>query len=122
MRKKLIVGAVLLSVGCASGGGVVPFNGVYEDAIATAQDRLAAAQAAGADSLAIEAMQAARQNIAAAQVEKRNNNSNRATLKARLAQADATYARIQSERVMSERAQAQSRAALAALPPSGGAQ
>jgi hypothetical protein len=48
-----------------------------------------------------------------------NHDNNRAALNARLAEADARYARAQAERVKAERDRDRAKAALAALPTGG---
>ncbi|MFN2400715.1 MAG: hypothetical protein ABR543_19080 [Gemmatimonadaceae bacterium] len=122
MRIVRAIGAAMIMAGCASGGGsIFPEAGEPNAAIANAQRLIAEAQQAGADSLAREALATAQQNVAAAQTELRNNNNDRAALKAREAAADATFAREQARRVLADREQARARGALDALPPNGGA-
>jgi hypothetical protein len=77
------------------------------------------ARAAGADSLAAEPLQSAQANLAVARDSERQGQRARAAFKARIAQADATYARALAERVAAERRRTQEQAALAAANPGG---
>jgi hypothetical protein len=80
---------------------------------------MAEAQAAGADTLATDIMVSAKAHWQLAQNALANHDNNRAALNARLAEADARYARVQAERVKAERDRDRAKAALAALPTGG---
>jgi hypothetical protein len=109
----------LIAAGCASGGRFPQQTGDPRAEIATAERLVGAAQQAGADSLAPQALALARQQLAAAQADVIANENDRAAFKARLAAADATYARAAAERAKAERARASAQAALQQSPPQG---
>ena len=87
--------------------------------ITTAVQAIDSARAAGADSLAAEPLQSAQANLAVARDADRQGRRDRAAFKARIAQADAIYARALAERVRAERRRAQEQAALAAAGTGG---
>src|SRR5215204_2458527 len=64
MRNMRVFALALFSAGCASAGGVFPEAGDGASAIANAERQIAAAQQAGADSLAAEVLNSARQHVA----------------------------------------------------------
>lgn len=109
--------AVLVVAGCAS----VQYPGVPDAAVevSLAAQAVDSARTAGADSLAAEALQSAQANLAVARDSERQGNRNRAAFKARIAQADAVYARAAAERAAAERRRAQEQAALSAARPGG---
>ena len=112
----------MIAVAAACGGAHLPSIGVEPDpALAEAARLISDAQLAGADTLAVDAYNSARQNLAAATADRRKNDKNRAALKARQASADAIYARAEAERVRADRARSDAQRALSALPPAGGA-
>ncbi|MDQ6830178.1 MAG: DUF4398 domain-containing protein [Gemmatimonadota bacterium] len=121
MNKAQAVGLVLVLAACASTGGPLPYSGEASTTFLDAQRRIADAKAAGADTLASEAMVSAQAHFQLAQTAMTNKDDNRTALNARLAAADAAFARAQAERVKAQRAHDRAAAALAALPP-GGAQ
>ncbi len=121
MRNVQAVALLLVLAACASTGGPLPYSGEAGTTYIDAQRRIEDAKAAGADSLASDAMVSARAHLQLAQTAMTNKDDNRTALNARLAAADATYARAQAERVKAERVRDRAAAALAALPP-GGAQ
>ena len=120
-RLALAALAAALWTGCATGGAasIFPEAGDPDAAIANAEREIAAAQQAGADSLAGEIMASARQNLTAARMQLQARDRGRAALSAQQAVADALYARERTRRLAAERQQAQAQAALQALPPQG---
>jgi hypothetical protein len=111
--------ALIATAACS--GSRLPSIGVEPDpALAEASRLITEAQAAGADTLAVDAYNSAKQNLAAATADRRKNDKNRAALKARQAAADATYARAEADRVRADRARSDAQRALSALPPAGG--
>ncbi|MEP6689621.1 MAG: DUF4398 domain-containing protein [Gemmatimonadaceae bacterium] len=119
MKIARAVALVLALTACASVGGVVPYSGDPGTTFADAAARVTEAQAAGADSLAMEHMTSARANLKLAEAATTERNANRAALLARMAGAEAQLARVQAERVRAERDRDHAQAALAALPPGG---
>jgi len=92
------------TIGCATSSHAFPSTpGDPRTAIGRATSAIDAAASAGADTLAADAMRAARQHLADAQIELRDKHNDRAGLRARQAVADALYAKAQAERVMAER-------------------
>ena len=87
--------------------------------ISVAAQAIDSARAAGADSLAAEPLQSAQANLAVARDSERQGRRDRAAFKARLAQADATYARALADRVRAERRRAEEQAALGAAGTGG---
>ena len=87
--------------------------------IAAAAAAIDSARAAGADSLASEPLQSAQSNLAVARDSERQGQRNRAAFKARIAQADAVYARAAAERAAAERRRTEEQTALGA-PGTGG--
>lgn len=119
----LLAFAALVTVGCASGGGsIFPEAGDANAAISNAEQQINQAVAAGADSLASDALASARQNLATARSMNTSSTRDRAALAGRRAAADAIYAQERAKQLMAERMQAQAKASLDALPPNGGAQ
>lgn len=110
---------VVVVAGCA---GVqypdVPDAGPEISAAAAAMD---SARSAGADSLATDALQAALSQLAVARDAERQGNRHRAAFIARLARADAAYARAAAEQAAAERRRAQEQSALTGSG-TGGAQ
>ena len=127
MRRTCVLGLGALLAGCASAGGF-PETRDPSRAISAAQEQIALAEEAGADSLAPDALGSARRNLQAAVALRRgrervtDENARRAAVIAEEAEADAIYAKAQADRVRTERERSQAQAALAALPPRGGAQ
>ena len=76
------------------------------------------AAAAGADSLAPELMKSARLHYEDAQVERRGNHRDRAPMTAKLAAADAIYAKALAQCILAERTLATEQAQLAGVPVS----
>jgi hypothetical protein len=126
--------AAATTIACATSSHSFPSTpGDLRTVIGRATTAIDAAASAGADTLAAEAMRAARQHLADAQIELRDKHHERAGLRARQATADALYAKAQAERVMAERARdaeqtqleripavpASSSPKTAAAPPSG---
>ena len=108
---------VLVAAGCAS----VQYPSVPDSTpdITSAAQAIDSARTAGADSLAAEPLRSAQENLAIARDSERQGNRNRAAFKARLAQADAIYARAAAELAAAERRRAQEQAALGAANPGG---
>ena len=120
MHVSRLLALALVAGGCASaGGGIFPEAGEPVAAVARAEALIQDAVRAGADSLAAEAIAAARRNVTESQVAQRGHDANRAALFAREAQADATYAKAAAERAKADRARTDAEAALKALPPGG---
>jgi hypothetical protein len=119
LARTTTVFALIATAAC--GGSHLPSIGIEPDpALAEASRLITEAQQAGADTLAADAYNSARQNLAAATADRRKNDKNRAALKARQAAADATYARAEADRVRADRARADAQRALSTLPPTGG--
>ena len=114
----LALAAALAAGGCASAGGI-PEAGDAGAAIPRAEVLIQEAERAGADSLAAEALGSARQNLNEARAARDSRDNNRAALRARQAQADATYAKEAAERTRAERDRAAAEAGLRQLPPGG---
>ena len=111
--------AAVAVAGCASVQYPASTDATPE--ISMAAVAIDSARAVGADSLASEPLQSAVANLVIARDSERQGKRGRAAFKARVAQADATYARALAERVAAERRRAQEQAALAAAR-SGGTQ
>lgn len=118
-RFAILLGACALGA-CASAGGF-PKGSDPAAAIRLAERLIADAQAAGADSLASAQLADARRHLGLAQGEQVARKSDRATLHARSAQADARYAKSVALQKAAERSQTEAQSALQALPPNGGA-
>src|ERR1700722_16303154 len=106
---------------CASagggGGGAFPTPmGDPANVIAHANAMIEKASVAGADTLARDVMASARQQVADAQIELRDKHTARASLRAREAVADATYAKALAARIMAERSRSAEEALLQQLP------
>lgn len=114
------LGAAAALSACASGGGPFPSSGDPTAPIANASRLIGEAQQAGADSVAPEAMAAARQALADAQVLVRRRSSDRAAVRGREAAAEAAYAKAAAQRAVAEREHGRAKAALDSL--SGGSQ
>jgi hypothetical protein len=118
MRNMRVFALALFSAGCASAGGVFPEAGDGASALANAERQIAAAQQAGADSLAAEVLNWARQHVAVGKT-MQGRDDDRAAMHGRQAVADATYARALAARTAAERQQAAAAASLNALPRGG---
>ena len=114
----LALAAALAAGGCASAGGF-PEAGDASAAIPRAEVLIQEAERAGADSLAGEALTSARQNLAAARSARDGRDNSRAALRARQAQADATYAKEAADRARAERDRTAAEAAMRQLTPGG---
>lgn len=79
------------------------------------------AQAAGADSLAGDALMKARKTLGEAQERQRARENDRAAILARMATGEAEYARALAERELAHRARTDALKAMEAVPPSRGA-
>jgi hypothetical protein len=105
------------TIGCATSSHAFPSTpGDLRTTIGRATAAIDNAASAGADTLAADAMRAARQHLADAQIELRDKHSDRAGLRARQAVADALYAKAQAERVLAERARAAEETQLEQIP------
>lgn len=113
-------GAVLASAvlaACASSGGAFPAPiGDPGNVVTHANAMIEEASVAGADTLARDVMASARQHVADAQIELRDKHTARASLRAREAVADATYAKALADRIMAERSRSAEEALLQQLP------
>ncbi len=122
MIRWVAVASLVVAAGCASAGrfpadlGSTPSDA--QMAIGDAERQIAAAANAGGDSLAVEAMTAARAHLAQAR-ESEDKSERLAVLRARQATADAVYAKAVAERVLAERARVRARSAVDALGPGG---
>lgn len=122
MIRWVAAASLVVVAGCASAGrfpadlGNTPNDA--RTAIGDAERQIAAAANAGGDSLAVEAMSAARSHLALAR-ESEDKSERLAVLRARQATADAIYAKAVAERVLAERARVRARSALDALGPGG---
>ena len=120
MRVWRVVGLVLVG-GCAMKPAypstIAP--GVELDRAAKA---MLAAQAAGADSLAGDALTKARKTLSDAQERQRAQDNDRAAILARMATGEAEYARALAERERAQRALAEAQKARESVPPSGAQQ
>jgi len=120
MRSMRMFALALVFAGCASaGGGIFPEAGDAGAAISNADRLITDAQQAGADSLVAEAMTSARQHLAEARTQQQNRDDDRAAMHARMAAADATYARAAVNRALADRRRAAAQTALNALPRGG---
>jgi hypothetical protein len=120
MRNMRMFALVLVFSGCASaGGGIFPEAGDAGAAITNADRLIGEAQQVGADSLASEAIASARQHLAEARAQQQNRDEERAAMHARMAAADATYARAAANRAVADRRKAAAQTALNSLPHGG---
>jgi hypothetical protein len=107
----------LLGACASAGGGAFPTPiGDPGNVVAHANTLIEEASVAGADTLAREVMASARQHVADAQIELRDKHTARASLRAREAIADATYAKALADRIMAERSRSAEEALLQQLP------
>jgi hypothetical protein len=112
-----LLAALLVMGACATGRQTFPTHpSDAPAAIQRATALIADAAAAGADSLAAEPMNAARQHLANAQAERQGPHRDRAPMSARQAAADAVYAKALAQCVTAERTLAAEEKALAAVP------
>jgi hypothetical protein len=112
----LILESAVLAA-CASSGAAFPAPiGDPGNVIVHATAIIEEASVAGADTLARDVMASARQHVADAQIELRDKHTERASLRAREAVADATYAKALADRIMAERSRAAEEALLQQLP------
>jgi hypothetical protein len=118
MRHRGWIVGVLVFTACARGRAYM--NDVNTTpTIAEAARLIGDAEQAGADSLANEALRAARLALESARAFEQGGRRARAQVEALRAQAEARYARAIAERALAEREQVRAREALAALPPGG---
>jgi hypothetical protein len=103
------------ALGACASSGSFPTTGDPNASLHTAERAVSDAQAAGADSLAADVMTEARQNLASAQEYMKNGKTDHAAIRARVATADATYARAAAQRASAERERAAAEAALNAV-------
>gem|GEM_PF-3803030 len=101
---------------CASSGAFPAPIGDPGNVVAHANAMIEEASVAGADTLARDVMASARQHVADAQIELRDKHTARASLRAREAVADATYAKALADRIMAERSRSAEEALLQQLP------
>jgi hypothetical protein len=112
----LAVASAMLAA-CASSGSAFPAPiGNPATVVAHANAMIEEASVAGADTLARDVMASARQHVADAQIELRDKHTARASLRAREAVADATYAKAVADRIMAERSRSAEEALLQQLP------
>lgn len=111
--------AVALVAGaCATAPGY-PTTAAPGPEIDRATRALADAQAAGADSLAADALAQARKTLDEARQKQQGRESDRAAIIARRAMFEASYARALAERELAQRARAEAQRAIESVPPGG---
>ena len=118
MRRLLAPLTLAGAIACAS-AGAAPLGDPTDD-LRTAQQMIAAAEQAGADSVGSAAAQldAARAALAEANAST-SRDQNWASLKARDAASKAAYARALAEKARSEKARDEARTAVDQVPPGG---
>jgi len=111
-----LIAASAVLAACASSGAAFPTPiGNPGNVVAHANAMIEEASVAGADTLARDVMASARQHVADAQIELRDKHTARASLRAREAVADATYAKALADRIMAERSRSAEEALLQQL-------
>jgi hypothetical protein len=103
---RLVTAAFFVTAACASAGGYPSTVGDAGTNISRAKTVIDDASKAGADSLAPDALQSAKAHLAEADAAQKSGAKDKAAMAARLAVADASYARAVAQRVMAERARA----------------
>jgi len=112
-----VVATGLLGACASAGGAAFPTPmGDPANVVAHANVMIEEASVAGADTLARDVMASARQHVADSQIELRDKHTARASLRAREAVADATYAKALADRIMAERSRSAEEALLQQLP------
>ncbi|HUF27645.1 MAG TPA: DUF4398 domain-containing protein [Gemmatimonadaceae bacterium] len=119
MRMILLLVAACATLACATAPRYPDVAGSAAPEIATAEQAIANAVSAGADSLAPEPLSAARENLERARVEQQANRESRAIIAARLARADAEHATLTARIRAAERARSRADAEVRAIPPGG---
>lgn len=117
----LVLAVFVGAVGCASSGGYPATVGDAPSNIGRAKSVIDDAVKAGADSLAPDALQSAKAHLGEADAAQKSGQKDKAAMAARLAAADASYARAVAQRITAERARATEQTKLSALG-SGSAQ
>jgi hypothetical protein len=117
----LVLAALVGTAACASSGGYPATVGDAPSNIGRAKSVIDDAVKAGADSLAPDALQSAKAHLTEADAAQKSGQKDKAAMAARLAAADAAYARAVAQRITAERTQASEQAQLKALG-SGSAQ
>jgi hypothetical protein len=120
LSRLLLSAAFLATAACASAGGYPSTVGDAGSNIGRAKAVIDDAAKAGADSLAPEALQSARAHLAEADAAQKSGARDKAAMAARLATADATYARAVAQRIVAERARAAEQAQLKSLTTTTG--
>ena len=111
------VAAVLATAGACATASRYPTTTPPAAEIDRATKALADARAAGADSLAADALAQARKTLEEAQT--RDRKSDRAAILARRAMIEADYAKALAEREIAQRARAEAQKAMESVPPAG---
>jgi hypothetical protein len=112
----VLLSGLLGACASAGGGGAFPTPiGDPGNVVAHANTLIEEASVAGADTLARDIMASARQHVADAQIELRDKHTARASLRAREAVSDATYAKALADRIMAERSRSAEEALLQQL-------
>lgn len=122
LLRLIAVGGLMVVAACASGGGYPSTVGDAPSNIGRAKTVIDDATKAGADSLAPDALQSAKAHLGEADAAQKSGAKDKAAMAARLAVADATYARAVAQRIMAERARSSEQAQYQALTTSGSAQ
>lgn len=117
MRYASLIALVVLCAGCASSGVFPIATGDPGAASSSALRQISLAQEAGADSLAPDAMAAARRQLATSQEQAQAGHASRAAVSGQQAAASAIFAKSEADRVLSERDKAAATAAMQVLPP-----
>ncbi|HET7584777.1 MAG TPA: DUF4398 domain-containing protein [Gemmatimonadaceae bacterium] len=115
MRSVSVLAAIALLSGCATAGVPFPPSGNAGAALTEAEEAIQQARHAGADSLAPAPFLAARAYLSEAERQARENDPNRAAVRARQATAEARYARALVALTLAQRDRAAALAALDAI-------
>jgi hypothetical protein len=111
----IAAGGFMVVAACASSGGYPSTVGDAPSNISRAKTVIDDASKAGADSLAPDALQSAKAHLAEADAAQKSGAKDKAAMAARLAVADATYARAVAQRITAERARSSEQAQLQAV-------
>jgi hypothetical protein len=112
---RLVIAALFATAACASAGGYPSAVGDAGSNISRAKTLIDDATKAGADTLAPDALQSAKAHLTEADAAQKSGAKDKAAMAARLAAADATYARAVAQRVVAERTRAAEQAQLQSL-------
>ncbi|HWZ60458.1 MAG TPA: hypothetical protein VNW46_15870 [Gemmatimonadaceae bacterium] len=118
MQLSRLIAVALVSAACAScasSGGYPSAVGDAPSNISRAKTLIDDATKAGADTLAPDALQSAKAHLAESDAAQKSGAKDKAAMAARLAAADATYARAVAQRVTAERMRSAEQAQLQSL-------